>query len=65
MLRGLGTRTIGRSLFLLLLRSAWATLTLVTEADNYVDVYHNSAFVAPDISATLVPLRPAGRSEMP
>ena len=29
---------------------------MVIEGDNYVDVYHNSAFVAPDISATLIPL---------
>ena len=48
-----GATWIGRWL---LVRCACATLTLVTEADNYVDVYHNGAFVAPDISATLVPL---------
>lgn len=41
---------------LLLYRVRGSSLTMVVEADNYLDVYRNSAFVAPDISASLIPL---------
>ncbi|CAK9025410.1 Ultraviolet-B receptor UVR8 [Durusdinium trenchii] len=38
-------------------RIAWlALVALVIEGDTYVDVYHNGAYVAADISTSLIPL---------